>query len=67
MAVHKLSSNFYQSFNVDWPCPECGQLTLQIEKESFRDEATADTQKCAKEDWFEPDMASYIFTCIARC
>lgn len=67
MAVHKLSRNFYQSFNVDWPCPECGQLTLQIEKESFRDEATADTQKCAKEDWFEPDMASYIFACIARC
>lgn len=67
MAVHKLSSNFFQSFNVDWPCPECGQLTLQIEKDSFRDEATADTRKCSQEDWFEPDMSRYIFTCIARC
>ena len=67
MAVHKLSSKFNTDFNVDWPCPECGQLTLQIDKESFRHENTAETRKGWSEDWFEIEMSRFIFTCIARC
>lgn len=67
MAVHKLSGRFFENHRVDWPCPECGQLTLEIEKESFRHAATAETQKDRDEEWFEPDMTRFIFSCIARC
>lgn len=67
MAVHKLSSAFFQDMQVEWPCPKCNQKTLQIIKESFVLNETHDTQKYRSEDWFEPEMDSSVFSCMARC
>ncbi|HBV1378405.1 TPA: DUF4145 domain-containing protein [Klebsiella pneumoniae] len=67
MPVHKISGAFFESTQVEWPCPECGQKTLQIIPESFVLNDTYDTIKHRSEDWFEPDMHRSIFSCMARC
>ncbi|APW14340.1 DUF4145 domain-containing protein [Salmonella enterica subsp. enterica serovar Muenster] len=67
MAVHKLSGAFFHDMQVEWPCPKCHQKTLQIIKESFVLNDTHDTQKYRSEDWFEPEMDSSVFSCMARC
>lgn len=36
MPVHKISAAFGQDLEVEWPCPACGQKTLQIDQESFK-------------------------------
>ncbi|HGV4648772.1 MULTISPECIES: DUF4145 domain-containing protein [Enterobacter cloacae complex] len=67
MSVHKISGAFYQDKQVEWPCPQCGQKTLQIITESFVLKDTHATIKYRSEEWFEPDMDSSVFSCMARC
>ncbi|EEM4686846.1 TPA: DUF4145 domain-containing protein [Salmonella enterica subsp. enterica serovar Chester] len=67
MPVHKFSGAFFKNMQVEWPCPECGQKTLQIITESFVIHDTHDTNKHSSEDWFEPEMDRSIFSCMARC
>ncbi|HBM3218075.1 TPA: DUF4145 domain-containing protein [Klebsiella michiganensis] len=67
MPVHKISGAFFKSMQVEWPCPMCGQKTLQIIPETFVLNDTHDTIKHRSEDWFEPDMHRSIFSCMARC
>nr|ELR5252466.1 DUF4145 domain-containing protein [Providencia rettgeri] len=65
MAVHRISEQFYDDLNIDWPCPNCHQKTLQIK--SFIKEKSAYTRKNEYEDSFEPEMKELVFTCIAKC
>lgn len=67
MAVHKISGAFFKDMQVEWPCPECGQKTLQIIPESLVVNDTHDTNKQSSEIWFEPEMHVSIFSCMARC
>ncbi|HGN8998584.1 TPA: DUF4145 domain-containing protein [Citrobacter freundii] len=67
MPVHKFSGAFFKNMQVEWPCPVCGQKTLQIIPESFVLNDTHDTNKHSSEDWFEPEMHRSIFSCMARC
>lgn len=67
MAIHKISGAFFKSMRVEWPCPECGQKTLQIIAESFVVNDTHATNKNGSEEWFEPEMHESIFSCMARC
>lgn len=67
MAIHKLSKAFFTSLHVEWPCPACGQLTLQIKKETLHDADTYDSRKLWKEEWSDPEMLSGVFCCMAEC
>ncbi|EMN1419583.1 DUF4145 domain-containing protein [Klebsiella aerogenes] len=67
MSLHKISGAFFNDMQVEWPCPKCNQKTLQIITESFVQNDTHDTQKYRGEDWFEPEMDSSVFSCMARC
>ncbi|EPE0990381.1 DUF4145 domain-containing protein [Cronobacter sakazakii] len=67
MSVHKISGAFFKDMQVEWPCPECGQKTLQIIAESFVINDTYDTNKHSSLEWFEPEMHRSIFSCMARC
>lgn len=67
MAIHKLSKAFFTSLHVEWPCPACGQLTLQIKKESLHQALTYNSRKLWKEEWSQPDMLSGVFCCMAEC
>lgn len=67
MAVHKISKEFNDSLSVDWPCPICHQKTLQIIKDSFITKHSAETRRCWSEDWFEPEMSTSVFVCMAEC
>ncbi|EJV1663868.1 TPA: DUF4145 domain-containing protein [Proteus mirabilis] len=67
MAVHKISEQFHCDLNIDWPCPRCHQKTLQIIKDSFIVEKSAETRKYENEDWFEVEMNRLVFTCMAEC
>lgn len=67
MPVHKISGAFFKDMQVEWPCPECGQKTLQIITESFVLNDTLDTSRNSSEIWFEPEMHVSIFSCMARC
>ncbi|ELE9752954.1 MULTISPECIES: DUF4145 domain-containing protein [Enterobacter] len=67
MPIHKISGAFFKDMQVEWPCPECGQKTLQIITESFVLNDTHGTIKYGGEDWFEPEMHTSIFSCMARC
>ncbi|CAM7442423.1 MULTISPECIES: DUF4145 domain-containing protein [Enterobacter] len=67
MPVHKISGAFFKDMQVEWPCPKCGQKTLQIIQDSFALNDTHDTEKQHMEDWFEPEMHRSIFSCMARC
>lgn len=67
MTIHKISRAFFSDMQVEWPCPACGQKTLQIIKESFALNDTLDTARYSCEIWFEPEMHSSIFSCMSRC
>lgn len=67
MPLHKFSGAFFKDMQVEWPCPECGQKTLEIIQETFFVNDTHDTNKHSREDWFEPEMHRAIFSCTARC
>lgn len=67
MAVHKFSAAFFEELNVEWPCPACGQKTLQIDKETFKNEDNSFTQNNWSEEWFDHDHAGSVFICMARC
>lgn len=67
MAVHNISQAFYNGFNIEWPCPACGQKTLQIMKESFECKDTFASRSASGEEWFEPEMDSAVFSCMAEC
>lgn len=67
MPVHKISATFFNSLNVDWPCPACGQKTLRIDKPSFKSESVLRSRQAQSEDWFEPEMDETVFTCMAHC
>ncbi|WP_238085631.1 DUF4145 domain-containing protein [Pseudescherichia vulneris] len=67
MPVHKISARFYESLNVEWPCPACGQKTLLIDKESFYAKSLLDSRRAQSEDWFEPYMDERVFSCMAHC
>ncbi|NBJ35191.1 DUF4145 domain-containing protein [Serratia fonticola] len=67
MTIHKISKEFYQGFNIEWPCPACGQKTLQIIKTSFVCMNTMASRSAIGEDWFEPEMDSSVFSCMAEC
>ena len=63
MTVHKLSGAFFHDMQVEWPCPNCNQKTLQIIKESFVSYDTHDTRKFRSEDWFV-DLPLYFQTSV---
>lgn len=67
MAIHKLSKAFYTNLHVEWPCPACGQLTLQIKQETLHDADTYESRKIWEEEWSQPDMLSGVFCCMAEC
>ncbi|EPQ3462325.1 DUF4145 domain-containing protein [Klebsiella aerogenes] len=67
MPLHKFSGAFFKDMQVEWPCPECGQKTLEIVQETFFVNDTHGTNKHSHEDWFEPEMHRAIFSCTARC
>ncbi len=67
MPLHKFSKAFFKDMQVEWPCPECGQKTLEIIQETFFVNDTHDTNKHSSADWFEPEMHRAIFSCTARC
>lgn len=67
MPVHKISGVFFDDLQVEWPCPACGQKTLLILKESFTLNDSLDTSRNSSETWFEPEMHSSVFSCMARC
>ncbi|ELY5787857.1 DUF4145 domain-containing protein [Cronobacter sakazakii] len=67
MRIHKLSKAFARNGQVEWPCPACGQLTLQIIEKSISEAETSETREVKDELWFEPDMYSGVFCCMARC
>lgn len=67
MPVHKISRAFFKNMQVEWPCPACGQKTLQILRESFTLNDTLDTRVNSHEIWFEPEMHSSVFSCMASC
>lgn len=67
MPVHKISGAFFKDMQVEWPCPACGQKTLQIISDSFTLNDTLETSRNSSEIWFEPEMHSSIFSCMARC
>jgi len=67
MPVHKISARFTQSMEVEWPCPECGQKTLQIDKVNFKSESVLKCRRAHGEDWFEPEMDETVFSCMAHC
>ncbi|QPB31309.1 DUF4145 domain-containing protein [Citrobacter amalonaticus] len=67
MSVHKISGAFFANLQVEWPCPECGQKTLQIIKESWAVNETLGSSRASCEIWFEPEMHESIFSCMAQC
>ncbi|WP_024555002.1 DUF4145 domain-containing protein (plasmid) [Franconibacter helveticus 513] len=67
MAVQKISAEFYENKQVDWPCPECHQQTLKIIPETFWEKDTSETRRVLQEDWFEPEMIEKVFVCMAEC
>ncbi|EKQ6529102.1 DUF4145 domain-containing protein [Enterobacter ludwigii] len=67
MPVHKISASFGQDMKVEWPCPACGQKTLQIDKESFHQNLSLESKRMEEEEWFEPEMVSTIFNCMTHC
>lgn len=67
MAIHKLSNAFYDCLQIEWPCPTCGQLTLQIKKETLHQALTYESRQIWKEEWSQPDMLSGVFSCMAEC
>lgn len=67
MSVHKISGAFYKDMQVEWPCPACGQKTLQIIKDSFILKETCFTKTNCHEFWFEPEMDTSVFSCMALC
>ncbi|WP_446029131.1 DUF4145 domain-containing protein [Lelliottia amnigena] len=67
MRVHKISAAFYDGLQVEWPCPACGQMTLQILKESFVRKSTRSTRLNQAEDWYEPEHDVSVFSCMASC
>jgi hypothetical protein len=67
MAIHKLSQAFFGSLEIEWPCPACGQLTLQIKKETLHQADSYGSQQLWKEEWSEPEMLSGVFCCMAEC
>lgn len=67
MAVHKLSAEFGPDRQVEWPCPHCGQMTLQIQEETFESRESRDTREHIREDWFDMNMVDLVFSCIAEC
>ncbi|WP_258548830.1 DUF4145 domain-containing protein [Klebsiella pneumoniae] len=67
MPLHKFSGAFFKDMHVEWPCPECGQKTLEIIPESLVVNDNHFTDKNCGEDWFEPEMHRSIFSCSARC
>lgn len=67
MPLHKFSGAFFKDMHIEWPCPGCGQKTLEIITETFVVNDTRDTIKHSGEDWFEPEMHRAVFSCMARC
>ncbi|HDC4684777.1 TPA: DUF4145 domain-containing protein [Enterobacter cloacae] len=67
MPVHKISAAFGQDLEVEWPCPACGQKTLQIDQESFKKNDSLESRRLEEEEWFEPELVSRVFSCMARC
>jgi len=67
MAIHKLSQAFFDTLEIEWPCPACGQLTLQIKKETLHQALTYESRQIWKEEWSQPDMLSGVFSCMAEC
>lgn len=67
MPVHKISADFYQSLEVEWPCPACGQKTLQIDRDSFNSKSLLESRRMQEEDWFEAELDKTVFSCMAQC
>ena len=65
--VHKISAAFYDGFQVEWPCPACGQMTLQVIKESFVRKNTAAACSYEVEGGYEPEHDVSVFSCMASC
>lgn len=67
MPVHKISSIFFNNFQVEWPCPACKQKTLQILKKTFVSQDSKETRTSWREEWFDPEMSKSVFICLAEC
>lgn len=67
MTMHKISAYFNNDLDVDWPCPSCHQKTLQIVKDTFKNEDSAETRQSWAEDWFDYEMHRAVFVCMAKC
>lgn len=50
-----------------WVCGRCGRGHLHISDNKKVDESTAETNKAAKEDWFDHEDAEYRFAALLIC
>ncbi len=50
-----------------WPCPKCWRGTLSLRNGSLNCIEHADSRRWRREDGWEPDFVSYIFTAWAEC
>lgn len=67
MKAIQLSKRFGDSLDVEWPCPACGQRTVQILKDSFTIRSNLATLQQQNMEWFEADMEESVFSCMASC
>lgn len=67
MKAIQLSKKFGDSLDVEWPCPSCGQITMQILKDSFTIKSNLATLQQQDMEWFEADMEISVFSCMASC
>ncbi len=54
MTTHKIPKKFWDKKMVEWPCPNCGQKTLQNFRRIFHTVRTLlETIKMQAEEWFD--------------
>lgn len=50
-----------------WSCAYCEDGTLELDKESFRYQETAETSQITRDENFDPTWIKYVFSSWAKC
>lgn len=58
---------FLKKSKIEWPCPNCNNSALKIDKEKFHSTETTESKKAREHEYWEYEWISLIFSGILEC
>ena len=58
---------FLQDNIPDWCCPACMNASLEMVPDSFVSQLSAFSRENRREQWYEAEHETYVFSCMLQC